>query len=436
MAFPAPFDHQIDICAVIVIREKSLLPAVAALGDVVGDSGGYYSCDSCHGQKIAAALAMSIEYTVPEISLSPKFRPRNFAIVIAAAMVLLSVKSQSLAFNSGGMGGPYMQGGGLAPYHGGDPYATFLTMLPVIAGYVLNYVFPSNLSALYVPVIRTGWDTTVIISALILAAIALLGMILHRKKRILFFWYMLFFIGLLPVLQIIPLVTMMNDRYMCFPMLGISVLTCSAMLPEASGTTRRTAGCIFTAFVLFLAVVSFAFVSYNRTAVWKNGYTLWKDTAQKLPNDASVHFKFGSERLRSGYLDEAVQELRLSIKLDPSILESHYNLGVAYAKQALLAEAEKEFRDALAINPNFAEVHFAMGEIFMTKGLLSKSLDSYKAALALNPGYAQAQHKAGVVCTRMGLFEEALRYLEAAVRIAPGNKVFIEDLAAFPHIKR
>jgi hypothetical protein len=75
LVFSAPFSHQIDIGMVIVIAEKGLLSAIAALGDVVGCTGGYDSCDSCHMERIAGASGLSIKYTVPGIlAFSPLLR--------------------------------------------------------------------------------------------------------------------------------------------------------------------------------------------------------------------------------------------------------------------------------------------------------------------------------------------------------------------------
>jgi hypothetical protein len=51
--FPAPLRQQLDIRQVIVITEKSCLPAIAPLGDMMGNARAYNACYSCHGLKIA-----------------------------------------------------------------------------------------------------------------------------------------------------------------------------------------------------------------------------------------------------------------------------------------------------------------------------------------------------------------------------------------------
>lgn len=63
--FAAPFGHKVNIGFVVVVAEKGLLTAVAALGDVVGYAGGYNSCNACHTRKIAEIRLLSIIYTVP-----------------------------------------------------------------------------------------------------------------------------------------------------------------------------------------------------------------------------------------------------------------------------------------------------------------------------------------------------------------------------------
>ena len=65
----APLVHQIDVCLVVFIREKGLLPAVAALCDVVGETGCNSSRDSGHDGDIGEALLGCQEIS----KVSPEF---------------------------------------------------------------------------------------------------------------------------------------------------------------------------------------------------------------------------------------------------------------------------------------------------------------------------------------------------------------------------
>jgi hypothetical protein len=48
VAVSTPFGHQVDVCLVVVITEKGLHSAVAALSDMVRDAWGNYASDSRH----------------------------------------------------------------------------------------------------------------------------------------------------------------------------------------------------------------------------------------------------------------------------------------------------------------------------------------------------------------------------------------------------
>jgi hypothetical protein len=59
MILLAPQRHQFDVGQIIVITEKGLLATITALGDVMWVARGYYSCNSCHGERVAALVEES-----------------------------------------------------------------------------------------------------------------------------------------------------------------------------------------------------------------------------------------------------------------------------------------------------------------------------------------------------------------------------------------
>jgi hypothetical protein len=130
-------------------------------------------------------------------------------IAVAFVFVLVTIYSLSM-----------IMGGGRTSYLNGTPFNTLFTMLPVFIRYVKLIFWPADLSAVSAPAIKTGIDIEVALAALLLSLIMALGIFLYHRKRDLLFWLVLFFIGLLPVSQIVPIVTLMNDRYLYFPMLG------------------------------------------------------------------------------------------------------------------------------------------------------------------------------------------------------------------------
>jgi len=140
--------------------------------------------------------------------------------ILAGAAAVLAMVSQSPDV-TGWSGIDY---GGRRSWHGGSPWATALTMVPVFCGYLRMIVWPTGLSAIYAPAIHTTPDAAVLAAAVLLLTVVLLSWRLYRFDRRFGYWPLFSALAILPVSQIIPLVTLMNDRYLYFPMIGVAAL--------------------------------------------------------------------------------------------------------------------------------------------------------------------------------------------------------------------
>ena len=192
-------------------------------------------------------------------------------IIIAIIFAAVSVQSHSAQTLGGG-----------TSYHGGSAYATFLTMLPIVVTYLRMVIWPSGLSAFYDPPIKTGIDLQVAGAAVLCLLLLAVGMGLYRHRRESFFWFALFFIGLVPVLQIVPIVTLMNDRYLYFPMLGAAPLLSILLLRDAAWSdlwsNLRYKGLVAGG---ILVMAAYTAATSERIPVWRDSYALWKDTGAR-----------------------------------------------------------------------------------------------------------------------------------------------------------
>lgn len=195
-------------------------------------------------------------------SLHPKRTIPFFIAAILAAGVTIVVQGPDY-------------GGGRTPYYGGGPLSTAMTMLPVLFTYVRMVFLPFGLSADYLVPVRTTPDLVVLASGVFLCLLLLLACRLFKTNRPLFFWYSLFFLGLLPVSQIIPIITLMNDRYLYFPMVGgVAFVAASAQaIRQRWGAGFRRSGVFAAAAIIIICGV----LSWSRSHAWKDDLTLWRD---------------------------------------------------------------------------------------------------------------------------------------------------------------
>jgi tetratricopeptide (TPR) repeat protein len=159
-------------------------------------------------------------------------------------------------------------------------------------------------------------------------ALAAGGVVLYRRDRRSGFWCLLCLIGLLPVLQIIPLNTLISDRYLYFPMLGVSALTGlgSVIVLELTGARFAVVSRTLVAGVL----LTLAVLTFLRTEVWRDSLTLWQDAVVKAPESSRAWGNLGASYQRLEMQQEAFDAFQRGLELYPDNEQILYNLGMMY----------------------------------------------------------------------------------------------------------
>ena len=288
---------------------------------------------------------------------------------IAGAFSILIWTSQSAEFQGGKTG-----------YHGGSPWATFITMVTVLLRYLKMLFWPAELSAgYYIPII-TAIDLRVMLSFLAIALLTATAALLYVRKRELFFWYALFFIALLPVSQIVPLVTLMNDRYLYFPLLGAGTFVVLAITdPQLRPAPLRTV----LVCVLCLALIPLSVTARQRTEVWRNSLALWGDTIRKMPQAAIAWASMGTACLNAGKEEAAIDNYRQALLIDPGNMTALTTMGLLYATRGNYAAAEWYLRQALKTDPDHASPLEYLAAMHLLQGNTGSAEALCRQALAL-----------------------------------------------------
>jgi Flp pilus assembly protein TadD len=356
-------------------------------------------------------------------------------LVAAGAALLITLRSQL----------PENDGGRISYAIEGTP-GVFYTMLTVLVRYFKIIVWPAELSALYMPPMKVRMDGIVALSALLAVLLVILGFCLYQRRKGLFFWYALFFVGLLPVSQIVSIVTLMNDRYLYFPMLGAAAFYGLIALPSTSMTYdfRRKS----IAIVLALVVMPLPWLSWQRTSVWSNDLSLWTDTACKTPNSPLAWNGLGMSYVDAGNHDKAADAFLKALSIDPNdrlalnnigalynstgkVLEARpfllrvieffpgdlnglMNLGVNYYLSDEFQNAELTLRKVLALQPQSPQALLRLGDVYVGMRNLEMARSYYEEALEMGGGTAYLEYSLARVEALSSHPREALEHLEAA----------------------
>lgn len=327
-------------------------------------------------------------------------------LLVAVVVGYLALLSQSAEYGGGGRTG----------FHGGSFWTTVLTMLPVYVTYLRMLVWPANLSVVYTPQIRTTVDPAVVAAALILLLLVALAVKLYRRNRGLFFWAAAIPIGLLPVSQVIPLVTLMNDRYLYFPILGVAA--CCGYLRERilSWVAAGVRPVVVSACALLLAV--YGFLSFQRAKVWQNSSVLWEDATAKQPASAVAWYMLGEVLEKRERIMDAItaeEQARLTCKGVECRLVLR-KLGELYLRMNMQDKAGERIAELLRLYPEAADGYTLSGHLSYQKGDLGRAEKAYLQALQLDSGMLSAVSALGNVYLATGRPELAMKQYEAVLR--------------------
>lgn len=306
------------------------------------------------------------------------------------------------------------QGGGRIDYPPNAFVTLPLTMLTVLARYLNLLVcpLPSLQSVMYFPPLRSQFDPIVVMSLCIAFALLALAVYLYRNNRPCLFWYGLFFLGLLPVSQIVPLVTMMNDRYMYFPMLGVAGLIASLATFLRAKTQLKLWGKVLLLAAAGIVMVLSA-LSYQRARVWKNSISLFSDAVDKYPNQTNTWSRLAEGYVAAGDLAIARHYYEKAAQFGSLDADARHNLARIYL---LDGEYDKAYQEIWAILGDQGRVSLLLlGEYYYRIGSYPEAEKEIMSYLDAYPTDSNGLHLLGLVYFTTGNHGAAREFYSRAV---------------------
>lgn len=169
-------------------------------------------------------------------------------------------------------------------------------------------------------------------------------------------------------------------------------------------------------------------------AVLYTAYRVYSDlTAESLlslsviaPNSARMHQALAHELAKRGKTEEAIENYRAALKLDPQLPGIHFELAEMLSTLATpdsLAEAENEYKAALQANPSDEQSECRLGDIALRRNDVKEAYDRYTKAVQLQPGDPDANIGLAKVLMSMDQPEKAEPLLEKAIQLDPTSAV-------------
>ena len=127
--------------------------------------------------------------------------------------------------------------------------------------------------------------------------------------------------------------------------------------------------------------------------------------------------------------EPSIPLLQKLIERHPDNLGANFLLGTAYERTGRHEQAVEQLRRVLAIEPDFHAALNYLGYIYAERGEnLEEALALVRRAVSLEPDNGAYVDSLGWAYYRLGRFEQARGYLERAARLEPGDATLQEHL--------
>jgi len=149
-----------------------------------------------------------------------------------------------------------------------------------------------------------------------------------------------------------------------------------------------------------------------------------KQTAQiaaDLPDSARAHWKYAVKLQKADRLDEAMEQYRITLRLNSREKEPHFGLGQILAAQSRLTEARTELEEGLRSQPRDGEYHSEYAVVLERLGEKDKSSAEHAAAIRLAPKSGRNHYEFAMFLFRDGKLDQAIPEFEAALRYNPNH---------------
>ncbi|MBN2406696.1 MAG: tetratricopeptide repeat protein [Elusimicrobia bacterium] len=310
------------------------------------------------------------------------------------------------------------RGGGIIEnaYRGGF-LNTMMTMPSVVIYYIRILVFPDVLKAEYAPRIISSLNAGFLLSLIIPAAAAALAIRNLKKHKEASFGVLWFFLGLIPVSNILPLTNMMAERYLYLSSIGFCLFI-SFILSHLI-TRKKVMGIALASAVILL----YSIRTFLRNDDWKDDFTLWSKAVEQTPSSARARYNLAVELMRLGRLDEAELNLGKFAEADPGDPYLYVNLGMISLWKKDTGAAEKYFLKAIALDPGNEEGYNNLGNIYFAEDRAEDAERMYKKALELDYYLPETHYNLG------NLYFDKAEALFDESRIRPLAGLPLETLA-------
>ncbi len=294
-----------------------------------------------------------------------------------------------------------------------------------LSAYIIKFFIPIHLSAIYPWLSAPGRALPFLyyISPLFILLLGFLVFKVTRKNRALLFGSLFFLVNIILMFQAQILtqgIGFLADRFAYLPYLGLCFLagwSSEQLIRNQKELKPLVLG------ILFLIILVFAGMTFNRNKVWENDFTLWNDTIEKYPDEVYKSYaNRGIAFTALGRWDDAINDFNRVIVMAPKFGWGYSDRGVAYQNTNQWDKSIDDFSKAIEIDSGNLDAYAGRGVSYGVLGQLDKAIADFSKTIQINPEYTKGYSNRGVTYANLGYPDKAIADYSKAIKLDPDYK--------------
>jgi len=295
---------------------------------------------------------------------------------------------------------------------------------PVILHYLRLAIWPHPLNFDYFWPVAKAWRPLLPGLFVIGSLIGMTIWALIRKKELAFL-PVFFFMILAPTSSVMPILDLIVEHRMYLPLAAVLLFVVFSIYTITC--TMRINDKLSRSFVIILIACSLSVLgslTYLRNEDYQNSMDLWRDAAEKSPQNPRAHNNYALSLSKAGYTEAALREFKIAIDLVPNNPLFRSNYGTYLAQLGRPTEALEHLRKAIRLEPNNYKHYVNLGVALYAKGSLDNATTCFLEAAQINPRAAIPPAVLASVMLAKHQYPQALALMKTAVHLEPFQSDF------------
>ncbi|MBU0678616.1 MAG: tetratricopeptide repeat protein [Verrucomicrobia bacterium] len=231
-----------------------------------------------------------------------------------------------------------------------------------------------------------------------------------------------------PAVVLVQVIYMMQYSFVSDHWIYFGTMAVIPLFVGIVATAMQRSPAILKRGIAVVVLLVLAMLTWDRTHVYRDLGTLWRDTLQKNPEAWIAHNNYGLMLLSEGKLDEAAQHIERALELRPDITKHQYNLAKVYEAIGNADKCIELYEEVVRLRPDFVAAYRPLAHAYLIKNNPEAAIDALSRGIEKDPSNAAFHNDIGGIFLKEGRLTAAEWHLRRSLDLHPDNAPAIANL--------